>query len=55
MFTRAVGLIMDDNGFRRIQFRVTGRIKEGAFDASVAKGGARWRIASSQSFRGNFP
>jgi hypothetical protein len=37
LFTRRMGLLVDDDGMRRINFRVTGRIKRVPTTSSVAE------------------
>jgi len=39
LFTRNAGLLVDDDGIRRINFRVTGRIKNVPIASSVAEKG----------------
>jgi hypothetical protein len=39
VFTRSVSLLVDDDGIRRVSFRVTGRIRNDAGHAPVAASG----------------
>jgi hypothetical protein len=39
LFTRKMGLLVDDGGMRRVNFRVTGRIKNVQTTSSVAEKG----------------
>ena len=36
LFTRGAGLLVDDEGLRRVNFRMTGRIRKESSESSVA-------------------
>jgi hypothetical protein len=39
LFTRKAGLLVDDNGMRRVNFRITGRIRNEAAPSPVTENG----------------